>query len=576
MATLSNHFKASSCLLAASVGATSVAAATEVLVPAYFYPAGADNGWPAMTSAASQVAITAILNPASGPGTAIDPTYTGVVNTFRGAGGRVIGYVSTSYASRPIADVITDINRYRTFYNIDGFFLDEMTSSSASGDISYYSQLHNYIKGLNPGYRVVTNPGINVPQGYFSAPVADTICTFEHFSGYSTWSPASFTASYSPRRSANLPYEIATSSAMTTAINYANSKRVGYVYVTDDTGANPWDRLPTYWTDEISSIRAITPTWKAAGGSGDWNLASNWTSAVPNAVGAEAMFLGAIASPQTIYTNNAVSVGALVFNNSSRYVIAGAGTLSLDVSVDQALIDVRRGSHSINVPTVFRANANVLIGSQSALTFGDPVTIKAGRVVAKLGSMFINAPLILESGASLVSQGGSIGLLSAPSIGPGANMDLGDSTCEINYAGDSPANLIYRQLASAYANGLWNSEGIGTSQAVPRSMGLGWMDDAQQRKITIHLAHYGDANLSGSVDSLDFNAFASGYGSTSHTIWANGDFNYDQKVNSLDFNLLAGNYAAAPSLGAIVPEPSTIGCLLPLLASIRRRMSSAR
>ena len=81
------HSRLSALALAAIV-MTSVtsARAVEVLIPSYFYPAGANNGWPQMNAAASQVALTAILNPNSGPGMAADAGYISEVAAARQAG----------------------------------------------------------------------------------------------------------------------------------------------------------------------------------------------------------------------------------------------------------------------------------------------------------------------------------------------------------------------------------------------------------------------------------------------------------------------------------------------------------
>jgi hypothetical protein len=32
----------------------------------------------------------------------------------------------------------------------------------------------------------------------------------------------------------------------------------GYFYATDDRGANPWDRLPIYWEEEVSAVKELT------------------------------------------------------------------------------------------------------------------------------------------------------------------------------------------------------------------------------------------------------------------------------------------------------------------------------
>ena len=98
----------------------------------------------------------------------------------------------------------------------------------------------------------------------------------------------------------------------------------------------------------------------------------------------------------------------------------------------------------------------------------------------------------------------------------------------------------------------------------------------------------GDTDLSGQVTSADFANLAAHYGQTGAD-WFDGDFNGDGTVNALDFNALATNYGAplssaipddaafdamapAASLGALVPEPTTLSLVgLSLLALRRRR-----
>ena len=103
---------------------------------------------------------------------------------------------------------------------------------------------------------------------------------------------------------------------------------------------------------------------------------------------------------------------------------------------------------------------------------------------------------------------------------------------------------------------------------------MGWRDDSAASSIQIQRAYYGDANLSGTVDSTDFDAFVANYGKTTGGIWAQGDFNYDGKINTYDFNDLAGNFGqtlAAPTLGSVVPEPATLSLLFLGAAGLLRR-----
>ena len=101
--------------------------------------------------------------------------------------------------------------------------------------------------------------------------------------------------------------------------------------------------------------------------------------------------------------------------------------------------------------------------------------------------------------------------------------------------------------------------------------------------VLVKYTYYGDANLDGTVNALDFNALANGYGQTpGSNVWSQGDFNYDGTVNSSDFALLAANYGqvmpsdAAALLGQIVPEPAPLLALfLPPAGSATDTMTMA-
>jgi hypothetical protein len=98
----------------------------------------------------------------------------------------------------------------------------------------------------------------------------------------------------------------------------------------------------------------------------------------------------------------------------------------------------------------------------------------------------------------------------------------------------------------------------------------------------VQFALAGDTDLSGSVDSSDFDALAANYGQTG-VFWSQGDFNYDGTVNALDFNALANNYgdslpasSAVADLGAVVPEPTMLSAAGLMMAGLLRRRSRRR
>src|SRR5436853_7865466 len=126
-----------------------------------------------------------------------------------------------------------------------------------------------------------------------------------------------------------------------------------YVMITADTGVNRnWSGgvySETGWDEVRWSIfdPATNKGWKIDA-SGDWNIAANWKEGTPpNGAGATAILGDKITMPRTVYSDVAISVSTLQFNNASSYQIAGQGSLSMIVGSGTALIDVVQGSHKI-------------------------------------------------------------------------------------------------------------------------------------------------------------------------------------------------------------------------------------
>lgn len=581
-------------LLAATPGARAV----EVLIPSYFYPSGTNNPWTQLNTAASSIAITAILNPASGPGATLDTNYLNAVSSLRANGGRVIGYVSTSYGERPIADVKADIAKYKSLYPLDGIFLDEMTNTNDATSLAYYTEVRTYIQTLDPNWRVTGNPGTSTTPAYLTAPAADTLVTYEGYSGYATATPPTWTNSYATRRFSNLVYRVP-STSLTSTIDAAISKRAGYVYVTDDgaanatDGGNPWNALPSYWNAEITAIRARTATW-AKSSSGDWNTASNWTTtSVPNGIGAEAFLFGGITSPQTVFCNTDVTLGALVFNNANRYVVTGAGALTMNATAEGSLIDVRRGSHSINLPLTLTDSTTAYLAPGTTLSIDDPLTFAPGASLKKLGAgtLAVNSITSTQS-ATLTVAAGTLKLsepaaLQSLTVSEGATLSLATGAL---IQGDVDSSAIRDSIRSAYDGGTWNGSGVGTAHGDGQSavgyaalaevgspqslLGL----DASSSHFALLVTRYGDANLDGSVDLADLLRLTVSLGGTQYVaIWSNGDFNYDGRIDASDLGLIERSYSDPAAFAgdlriasSLVPEPATIAAILPLL-SIRRR-----
>ena len=257
-----------------ALGIQSSVLATALLVPAYFYPSSdpAQSYWDELTAAAaSGASVTAIMNPANGPGAAFNSDYATAVNSFRAAGGKVLGYVYTCYGgtqcftglppTQTTAQVLEAAQRYADWYGVDGIFLDEM--SNRLSDLPYYQTVAQGLRAAHPDWRIVGNPGTSTPAAYLN--VADTLVTLETGTGsYATATTEPWMLTADPTRQANLFYNVASADAMRALLAEAVSRNVGYVYITDDRyiagdplAPNPWDQLPSYWTAEVAAVLGV-------------------------------------------------------------------------------------------------------------------------------------------------------------------------------------------------------------------------------------------------------------------------------------------------------------------------------
>src|SRR5204863_3536697 len=147
------------------------------------------------------------------------------------------------------------------------------------------------------------------------------------------------------------------------------------------------------------------------------------------------------------------------------------------------------------------------------------------------------------------------GLTIAGGAAPTAALDLTNNGLVVDYTGQSPLATIQSQITSGYGGGSWNGNGINSSTAAADASGahktaIGFAastgtgtfmgQPVDDTAVLVRYTYSGDANLDGTVDTVDFNILASNFGA-SGTIWSQADFNYDSSVDTVDFNLLASN-----------------------------------
>lgn len=268
--------------LAATAADADTTIAQKVAVPAYFHPLDPLDPWDRLAASTSAVGL-AVANVLNGPSYPESPDYASVIQATHNAGIKVIGYVDTGYmgttglttrsgstsAEAWRVQIQQDINRWYEYYGndgLDGIFLDQMTNvcGASNANANYYNSITEFVKFNHLGHIVAANPGIAVPQCYQNS--ADILLTFEGtLDCYDSaneasegdgnvcpeairyqspgWDPVD------PKKFWHLVYS-ATSGDINTAISLSKARKAGYIYVTSDGGANPWDELPVtaYWS----------------------------------------------------------------------------------------------------------------------------------------------------------------------------------------------------------------------------------------------------------------------------------------------------------------------------------------
>jgi Spherulation-specific family 4 len=241
----------------------------EILVPAYFYPNGKGMAdWNELIKAAQRAPIVVILNPANGPGHAVDHNYLKVVSRARAAGARVVGYLATDYAKRPKDSVLHDVLLYRDLYRVDGFFIDEMALVDGDKTDRYYRSVYSFIKLLGEQQLVIGNPGTRPGQGELGRSLgrsleqseqhrADALITLENSgnTAYARLESPSHGRLDAGLRDGLLAYEVAAGEPLKQLFSAATRQQMNLIYLTDlRQKPNPWDSLPSYWSELVALV----------------------------------------------------------------------------------------------------------------------------------------------------------------------------------------------------------------------------------------------------------------------------------------------------------------------------------
>jgi autotransporter-associated beta strand protein len=210
-------------------------------------------------------------------------------------------------------------------------------------------------------------------------------------------------------------------------------------------------------------------------------------------------------------------------------------------------------------------------------TYGGATSANGGTIVVEsAGAIPANTQLSVSGTGTVLLQPGTtpfmiqVGRLSFTS---GGEIDIGNNGILVNYglAAFDPIGNIQSLLAAGYNGGTWNGAPGSLGSIVSSSAandpqhhtGIGYADWADGQGVnttpnTIELKYtlYGDANLDGTVNSLDLQRLLFAFNTPGG--WDQGDFNYDGNVNAVDLQQLLFNFNTSIS-GMAAASKSTAG-----------------
>jgi hypothetical protein len=223
-----------------------------IYVPLYIYPgAGGLESYYRVAGAKKAhplVPMLVAVNPSSGPGSARDANYARAIDYLRSAGISVIGYVYTKWGRRSFASVAADVSRYRAWYGIEGIMVDEFSTSHALA--GYYLALRQYSVSVGMTF-VMGNPGTDVPEEFVGA-LADNFTIYENAGMPAREKLAGWHAGYDRANWSCCCHSAPLDERRITAA----SRHLGFLYATDDTPPNPYDRLSSYFERLVQLLDA--------------------------------------------------------------------------------------------------------------------------------------------------------------------------------------------------------------------------------------------------------------------------------------------------------------------------------
>jgi len=233
----------------------------KILIPLYSYPNWYDGDnyiWKKIIDLQAKypnAQMVAIVNPNNGEFREKNSDFTKGIDDLIAANIKVVGYVYTQYGKRATQDVVDDIEAWKQYYKeegVSGIFFDEVSTSSS--DVTHYSNLSSESRTRGLEF-VIFNPGITTDQVYIDSGIADVVVSYENPNRELLENPpATFNTPSSSTKLSLLIYKME-DDTVDDLIAFAREHQFSYIYFTEDGfDGNPWDRISTYFEEEISKM----------------------------------------------------------------------------------------------------------------------------------------------------------------------------------------------------------------------------------------------------------------------------------------------------------------------------------
>jgi autotransporter-associated beta strand protein len=295
------------------------------------------------------------------------------------------------------------------------------------------------------------------------------------------------------------------------------------------------------------NLNGTSPTVGAVSGSGTIFNNGGPATLVLGANGHDGVFNGTIDGAISVVKSGS---GAETFAGPQSYqsLTTNAGLMILNTSLFGATILNNAGTLNINADagtSTLTVNATTHFGG--GLRLG-ALTIGSSGLAQMAPHGQGGNPFVLDTQALTINGGGTLDLANNAMIVRGG--DLNAITAQIT-AG----------LASS-SGGYWNGPGINSSAAANDPLaitGLGVIDNFNfgytnlvgvplnglSHDVLVRFTVYGDADLNGVLNGVDYGLTDNGAHTPGLTGWFNGDFNYSSVVDATDFFLLDNSYSQA-------------------------------